>query len=208
MASFAVPPLALTHPPHPPTPHPPTHTLHPAGVLFSESALKGAHFVQLCAQRRVPLLFLQARAAAGRPGAGCSCAAWLPVLPRCPARPLNNTLLPSTTHRTSLASWWDAATRRAASPKTAPRWCRRWPTQTCALCGHGDAMARLLPVLVPAPAPAPAAPGPMPPPPPPTRPAQVPKLTLLIGGSFGAGNYGMCGRAYSPDFLYMWPNAR
>ncbi len=36
----------------------------------------------------------------------------------------------------------------------------------------------------------------------------MPKLTLLIGGSFGAGNYGMCGRAYSPDFLYMWPNAR
>ncbi|EFN51565.1 hypothetical protein CHLNCDRAFT_49216 [Chlorella variabilis] len=36
----------------------------------------------------------------------------------------------------------------------------------------------------------------------------VPKLTLIIGGSFGAGNYGMCGRAYSPDFLYMWPNAR
>ena len=37
---------------------------------------------------------------------------------------------------------------------------------------------------------------------------QVPKLTVLIGGSFGAGNYGMCGRAYSPNFLYMWPNAR
>ena len=37
---------------------------------------------------------------------------------------------------------------------------------------------------------------------------QVPKLTLVIGGSFGAGNYGMCGRAYSPDFMYMWPNAR
>lgn len=37
---------------------------------------------------------------------------------------------------------------------------------------------------------------------------QVPKLTLIIGGSFGAGNYGMCGRAYSPDFLYMWPNSR
>lgn len=36
----------------------------------------------------------------------------------------------------------------------------------------------------------------------------MPKLTVLIGGSFGAGNYGMCGRAYSPNFLYMWPNAR
>ena len=38
--------------------------------------------------------------------------------------------------------------------------------------------------------------------------ANVPKITVLIGGSFGAGNYGMCGRAYSPDFLWMWPNAR
>jgi 3-methylcrotonyl-CoA carboxylase beta subunit len=38
--------------------------------------------------------------------------------------------------------------------------------------------------------------------------AQVPKFTVLIGGSFGAGNYGMCGRAYSPRLLWMWPNAR
>jgi 3-methylcrotonyl-CoA carboxylase beta subunit len=38
--------------------------------------------------------------------------------------------------------------------------------------------------------------------------AAVPKLTVIIGGSFGAGNYGMCGRAYSPRFLWMWPNAR
>jgi 3-methylcrotonyl-CoA carboxylase beta subunit len=38
--------------------------------------------------------------------------------------------------------------------------------------------------------------------------AQVPKFTVVIGGSFGAGNYGMCGRAYSPRFLWMWPNAR
>jgi len=38
--------------------------------------------------------------------------------------------------------------------------------------------------------------------------AQVPKITVIIGGSFGAGNYGMCGRAYGPRFLYMWPNAR
>lgn len=38
--------------------------------------------------------------------------------------------------------------------------------------------------------------------------ANVPKLTVLIGGSYGAGNYGMCGRAYSPRFLFMWPNAR
>ena len=41
-----------------------------------------------------------------------------------------------------------------------------------------------------------------------SRRAQVPKFTVIIGGSFGAGNYGMCGRAYSPRFLWMWPNAR
>jgi len=39
-------------------------------------------------------------------------------------------------------------------------------------------------------------------------PVQVPKVTVIIGGSFGAGNYGMCGRAYSPNFMFMWPNAR
>jgi 3-methylcrotonyl-CoA carboxylase beta subunit len=38
--------------------------------------------------------------------------------------------------------------------------------------------------------------------------SQVPKITVIIGGSFGAGNYGMCGRAYSPNFMFMWPNAR
>lgn len=38
--------------------------------------------------------------------------------------------------------------------------------------------------------------------------AKVPKFTVICGGSFGAGNYGMCGRAYSPRFMYMWPNAR
>ena len=38
--------------------------------------------------------------------------------------------------------------------------------------------------------------------------AKVPKITMVIGGSFGAGNYGMCGRAYSPRFMYMWPNAK
>ena len=41
-----------------------------------------------------------------------------------------------------------------------------------------------------------------------SRPTSVPKFTIIIGGSFGAGNYGMCGRAYSPRFLWMWPNAR
>lgn len=38
--------------------------------------------------------------------------------------------------------------------------------------------------------------------------ARVPKVTVIVGGSFGAGNYGMCGRAYSPNFMFMWPNAR
>ena len=43
---------------------------------------------------------------------------------------------------------------------------------------------------------------------PPSRPRSVPKITVLIGGSFGAGNYGMAGRAYSPRFLFTWPNSR
>ena len=43
---------------------------------------------------------------------------------------------------------------------------------------------------------------------PPSPPRSVPKITVLIGGSFGAGNYGMCGRAYSPRFLFTWPNSR
>ena len=38
--------------------------------------------------------------------------------------------------------------------------------------------------------------------------AKVPKITMVVGGSYGAGNYGMCGRAYSPNFMYLWPNAR
>ena len=38
--------------------------------------------------------------------------------------------------------------------------------------------------------------------------AKVPKITVVVGGSYGAGNYGMCGRAYSPNFLYLWPNAK
>ena len=97
------------------------------GILFCESALKGAHFIELCDQRSDP--------------AASSC-------------------------RTSPASWSGASTRRAGSPSTARRWS---PPSPC---------------------------------------ARVPKLTVIVGGSFGAGNYGMCGRAYSPRFLWMWPNAR
>ena len=97
------------------------------GILFSESALKAAHFVELCA------------ASARSRSSSC---------------------------RTSPASWWARSTRQAASPRTAPRWC--------------TAVAN----------------------------AEVPKFTVIVGGSFGAGNYGMCGRAYSPRQLWMWPNAR
>ena len=97
------------------------------GMLFSESALKGAHFIELCSQRGIPLVFLQNITGfmVGREVRGA-----------------------------------------AASPRTAPRWCTRSPTRA------------------------------------------VPKFTVIIGGSFGAGNYGMCGRAYEPRFLWMWPNAR
>ncbi|XP_065353911.1 methylcrotonoyl-CoA carboxylase beta chain, mitochondrial [Cloeon dipterum] len=96
------------------------------GVLFSESALKGAHFVELCCQRKIPLLFLQ--------------------------------------NITGFMVGRDA--------------------EAGGIAKNGAKMVTAVAC------------------------ANVPKLTLLIGGSYGAGNYGMCGRAYSPRFLYMWPNSR
>ncbi|XP_055837206.1 probable methylcrotonoyl-CoA carboxylase beta chain, mitochondrial [Episyrphus balteatus] len=96
------------------------------GVLFSESALKGAHFIQLCAQRNIPLVFLQ--------------------------------------NITGFMVGRDAEANGIAK--------------------NGAKMVTAVAC------------------------ANVPKFTIIIGGSYGAGNYGMCGRAYSPRFLYMWPNSR
>ena len=96
------------------------------GVLFSESALKGAHFIELCCQRRIPLIFLQ-----------------------------------------NITGFMVGAKYEAG--------------------GIAKDGAKLVTAVAT---------------------ARVPKLTMIIGGSFGAGNYGMCGRAYSPRFLWMWPNAR
>ena len=96
------------------------------GVLFSESAMKGAHFIQLAQQRGVPLLFLQ-----------------------------------------NISGFMVGGKYEAEG-----------------IAKHG---AKLVTAVAT---------------------ATVPKVTVLIGGSFGAGNYGMCGRAYSPRFLFTWPNAR
>jgi 3-methylcrotonyl-CoA carboxylase beta subunit len=96
------------------------------GVLFGESALKGAHFVELCDQRSVPLLFLQ-----------------------------------------NITGFMVGREYEAGG-----------------IAKHGAKMVTAVAC------------------------ARVPKLTVVIGGSFGAGNYSMCGRAYSPRFLWMWPNAR
>jgi len=96
------------------------------GVLFSESAQKGAHFVQLCAQRGVPLLFVQ-----------------------------------------NITGFMVG---------------RQYESE--GIAKHGAKLVHAVAT------------------------AAVPKLTLVVGGSFGAGNYGMCGRAYSPRFMFMWPNAR
>ena len=96
------------------------------GVLFGESALKGAHFIQLCDRRRVPLLFLQ-----------------------------------------NISGFMVGRDYEAAG-----------------IAKHGAKMVTAVAC------------------------ARVPKLTVVIGGSFGAGNYSMCGRAYSPRFLFTWPNAR
>jgi len=96
------------------------------GILFSESAAKGAHFIELCCQRRIPLVFLQ-----------------------------------------NITGFMVG---------------RKYENE--GIARHG---AKLVTAVAC---------------------AQVPKFTVIIGGSFGAGNYGMCGRAYSPRFLWMWPNAR
>jgi len=96
------------------------------GILFSESAQKGAHFIELCCQRRVPLIFLQ-----------------------------------------NITGFMVG---------------RKYENE--GIARHGAKMVTAVAC------------------------AQVPKFTVIIGGSFGAGNYGMCGRAYSPRFLWMWPSAR
>ncbi|XP_044633987.1 methylcrotonoyl-CoA carboxylase beta chain, mitochondrial isoform X2 [Equus asinus] len=96
------------------------------GVLFSESAKKGAHFVQLCCQRKIPLLFLQ-----------------------------------------NITGFMVGRDYEAEG-----------------IAKDGAKMVSAVAC------------------------ASVPKMTIIIGGSYGAGNYGMCGRAYSPRFLYLWPNAR
>ncbi len=96
------------------------------GILFSESALKGAHFIELCAQRGIPLVFLQ-----------------------------------------NITGFMVGRKYEAGG-----------------IAKDGAKMVTAVAT------------------------ARVPKFTLIVGGSFGAGNYGMCGRAYSPRFLWMWPNAR
>jgi 3-methylcrotonyl-CoA carboxylase beta subunit len=96
------------------------------GILFSESALKGAHFIELCDQRQIPLLFLQ-----------------------------------------NISGFMVGRDYEAGG-----------------IAKHG---AKLVTAV---------------------STARVPKLTVIVGGSFGAGNYGMCGRAYSPRLLWMWPGAR
>ncbi|XP_027945449.1 methylcrotonoyl-CoA carboxylase beta chain, mitochondrial isoform X1 [Eumetopias jubatus] len=96
------------------------------GVLFSESAKKGAHFIQICCQRNIPLLFLQ-----------------------------------------NITGFMVG---------------REYEAEGIAKDG-----AKMVAAVAC---------------------AKVPKITVIIGGSYGAGNYGMCGRAYSPRFLYLWPNAR
>jgi len=96
------------------------------GVLFSESAIKGAHFIELCTQRNIPLVFLQ-----------------------------------------NITGFMVG--RQA---------------ETGGIAKNGAKLVNAVAC------------------------AKVPKITVIIGGSYGAGNYGMCGRAYSPRFLYMWPNSR
>lgn len=134
------------------------------GILFSESALKGAHFVQLCSQRGIPLIFLQVLFGC-RPVALHHPHAQVPrpYRPVASPSPLNlSHPLPQNINGFMVGKKYEAG----------------------GIAKDGAKMVMAV------------------------ANAAVPKITLLMGGSFGAGNYGMCGRAYSPDFLYMWPNAR
>ena len=96
------------------------------GILFGESALKGTHFIELCSQRNIPLLFLQ-----------------------------------------NITGFMVGSKYEAAG-----------------IAKHGAKMVTAVAT------------------------SRVPKLTVIVGGSFGAGNYAMCGRAYDPNFMWSWPNAR
>ncbi|RLN03227.1 hypothetical protein C2845_PM13G12780 [Panicum miliaceum] len=96
------------------------------GILFTESALKGSHFIELCTQRHIPLIFLQ-----------------------------------------NITGFMVGSKSEAS--------------------GIAKAGAKMVMAV---------------------SCAKVPKITIIVGGSFGAGNYGMCGRAYSPNFLFLWPTAR
>jgi len=104
----------------------PVGVLANQGVLFSESALKGAHFIEVCCQEKIPLLFLQN---------------------------ISGFMVGKKAEHGGIAK-------------------------------HGAKLVHAV------------------------SNAKVPKVTLVVGGSYGAGNYGMCGRAYDPRFMFMWPNAR
>ncbi|KAK6031370.1 carboxyl transferase domain protein [Ostertagia ostertagi] len=122
------------------------------GVLFSESAMKGAHFIELCCQRKIPLIFLQ------------NITGFMVRLP-------SSILIASFAKiLCEMPQYYLVQVGREA--------------EAGGIAKHG---AKLVTAVAC---------------------ASVPKLTVLIGGSYGAGNYGMCGRAYSPQFLFMWPNAR
>lgn len=125
------------------------------GVLFSESAMKGAHFIELCCQRKIPLIFLQNITGFMVRVRFRSCV----TFPR----------VEFSKGRMSLCHEIVQVGR---------------DVEAGGIAKHG---AKLVTAVAC---------------------ASVPKLTLLIGGSYGAGNYGMCGRSYSPRFLFMWPNAR
>ena len=138
------------------------------GILFSESAQKGAHFIELCNQRGIPLLFLQNITGfmVGRKyengGIAKDGAKMVRVILHC----------------SDLSIPFQLKMHSAITLLTQPL--------TCPIPSIFLHSLQVMAVAC----------------------ASVPKLTMVIGGSFGAGNYGMCGRAYSPRFMYMWPNAK
>ncbi|ETO17827.1 3-methylcrotonoyl-CoA carboxylase beta subunit [Reticulomyxa filosa] len=127
------------------------------GVLFSASAQKGAHFIELCCQRKIPLLFLQNISGF--------------MVGKEHEREEINVV-------ESISSMFSSVLRICDAKK------KKKQKKQKGIAKHGAKLVNAVAC------------------------AKVPKITVLCGGSFGAGNYGMCGRAYSPQFLYMWPNSR
>ncbi|KAK6159334.1 hypothetical protein DH2020_006648 [Rehmannia glutinosa] len=137
------------------------------GILFNESALKGAHFIELCTQRNIPLIFLQN---------------------------ITGFMMLAEKLGTSMSGHQFVLMNDGIISFVADLNAQTLNNQAVVIVGsksEANGIAKSGAKMVMA-----------------VSCAKVPKITVIVGGSFGAGNYAMCGRAYSPNFMFFWPNAR